>query len=76
MITVTQCKMARAALGWGVRDLASRAKIAPNTVARFENGKSEPNTSTLTMMRQAFETAGIEFTNGDADGVRLHRGKK
>jgi transcriptional regulator with XRE-family HTH domain len=73
MITATQCKMARAALGWGVRDLALRAKIAPNTVARFETGKSEPNASTLTMMRQAFEADGIEFTNGDADGVRLHR---
>ena len=64
--------MARAALQWGVRDLASRAGISANTVARFENGHHVPNSATLKVIRLAFEAAGIEFTNGEAPGVRLH----
>jgi transcriptional regulator with XRE-family HTH domain len=54
--------MARAALRWGVRDLAKAADIAANTVFRFENGRNEPNTLTLKAMRQAFEAAGVRFT--------------
>jgi transcriptional regulator with XRE-family HTH domain len=30
--------MVRAAVGWGVRELAERANITPNTVSRIENG--------------------------------------
>jgi transcriptional regulator with XRE-family HTH domain len=56
--------MARAALGWGVRDLAKAADIAANTVFRFENGRNEPNTLTLKAMRQAFEAAGVRFEGG------------
>ena len=33
-----QCRMARAALGWGVRELAAAAKVSTDTVARFERG--------------------------------------
>jgi transcriptional regulator with XRE-family HTH domain len=64
MITAAQCKMARVALGWGVRDLAEKAGISPNTVARFENEKNkfEPNLGTLKLIRQAFEQAGVRFT--------------
>ena len=64
MITVTQCRMARIALGWGVRDLAAHAHIGTNTVARFESGKPA-NASTLVLIRQDFEAAGVRFT---ADG--------
>jgi transcriptional regulator with XRE-family HTH domain len=52
--------MARIALGWGVKDLAKHAHIGSNTVARFESGQ-RVNFSTLTMMEQAFEAAGVEF---------------
>jgi hypothetical protein len=54
--------MARAALGWGVRDLAKHAHIGVNTVARFESGKPA-NTSTLLLIKQAFEAAGVRFTD-------------
>jgi transcriptional regulator with XRE-family HTH domain len=70
-ITAVQCKMARAALGWGIRELARRARISQTTVARFENALSKPNASTLAVMQRAFEDAGIEFINGDAPGIRL-----
>jgi transcriptional regulator with XRE-family HTH domain len=62
MITEVQCKMARAALGWGVRDLASRAQVGATTVVRFENGKSA-NASTLKAMRAAFEENGVHFSD-------------
>jgi transcriptional regulator with XRE-family HTH domain len=66
MITAAQCKMARAALGWGVRELAAQAKVSASTVNRFETGLSEPNAATLTVIRQALESAGIEFIPGGA----------
>ena len=34
-----QCKMARAALKLGGRELAGLAKVSPDTVARFERGE-------------------------------------
>ena len=40
MITPHQCRMARAALDLGVRDLARIADVSPNTVARMERGSS------------------------------------
>lgn len=67
MLTAKQCKMGRAALGWGVRDLAEKASISANTVARFENEHHTPNAATLKVIRLAFEAAGVRFT--DTGGV-------
>ena len=65
-----QCRMARAALGWGVRELAAAAKVSTDTVARFERG-DELKERTIDALQRALEAAGIEFTNGDQPGVRL-----
>jgi transcriptional regulator with XRE-family HTH domain len=65
-----QCRMARAALGLGVRDLASAAKLSIDTVARFERG-DELKERTIDALQRALEAAGVEFTNGDQPGVRL-----
>jgi transcriptional regulator with XRE-family HTH domain len=65
-----QCRMARAALGFGVRDLAAAAKVSTDTVARFERG-DELKERTIDALRRALEAAGIEFTNSDRPGVRL-----
>jgi transcriptional regulator with XRE-family HTH domain len=65
-----QCRMARAALGWGVRELAAAAKVSIDTVARFERG-DELKERTIEALQRAIEAAGIEFTNGDQPGVRL-----
>ena len=67
-----QCRMARAALGWGVRDLARAAKVAVDTVARFERG-DELKERTIDALQRALEAAGVEFTNGDQPGLRLAR---
>ena len=73
MITPSQIRMARAALGWGVRDLARRAGVAANTVSRFENG-SGAMVDTLERMQTALESAGVVFIPADltgGPGVRL-----
>jgi transcriptional regulator with XRE-family HTH domain len=67
-----QCRMARAALGFGVRELAAAAKVSIDTVARFERG-DELKERTIDALQRALEAAGVEFTNGDQPGVRLTR---
>jgi transcriptional regulator with XRE-family HTH domain len=65
-----QCRMARAALGLGVRELAAAAKVSTDTVARFERG-DELKERTIDALQRALEAAGVEFTNGDKPGVRV-----
>ncbi len=78
MLTGTQIRMARAALRWGVRDLAANAGTTPNTVSRIEGG-GEALAGTLMKMQEALETAGVEFISagsyqGDGGpGVRLRK---
>jgi transcriptional regulator with XRE-family HTH domain len=69
-----QCRMARAALGMGVRELASAAKVSADTVARFERGE-ELKERTVEALQRTLEQAGIEFLeeNGGGLGVRLRK---
>ena len=67
-----QLRMARAAIGWGVRELAKLAGVTANTVTRIENG-ADAKQSTMDRLQRALEMEGIEFTNGDQPGVRLTR---
>lgn len=69
-----QLKMARAAVGWGVRDLAKKAGVTANTVTRIENG-ADAKQSTMDKLQHALEAAGIEFIeeNGGGPGVRLRK---
>ncbi|NEI75510.1 helix-turn-helix domain-containing protein [Rhizobium ruizarguesonis] len=61
--------MARAALGWGVRDLAKEAGVSPDTISRLERGE-EILPRTLTAIRATLESAGVEFFEDDrGDGV-------
>jgi transcriptional regulator with XRE-family HTH domain len=75
MITPAQVRMARAALGWGVRELAKRAGLSPNTVSRFENG-SGAMVDTLNQIQLALEKGGIVFISPDAGGGPGVRFKK
>ena len=70
ILVPVQCRMARAALGLGVRELAAAAKVSIDTVARFERG-DELKQRTVDALQRALEAAGVEFTNGDQPGVRL-----
>ena len=64
--------MARAALHWGVKDLAARAGTSANTVSRYENG-ADARGETLRRIERALMDAGIIFIdeNGGGVGVRL-----
>ena len=66
-----QCRMARAALDWTVRDLADRAGVSHDTIVRIEGGQTLKD-STIAKVRAAFEAEHIEFTNGARPGVRIH----
>ena len=60
-ITDSQCRAARGILKWSTRDLAKASRVGATTIARFESGKPA-NPSTLTLLKQAFEAAGVRFT--------------
>ena len=66
--------MARAAVGWGVRELAKEAGVAVDTVSRLERGE-EIMPRTLQAVRSALEAAGVIFIdeNGEGPGVRLRK---
>lgn len=72
MIISLQSKMARAALGWGVRDLAKNAGVSIDTVTRLERG-DVLMPRTVHAIEQCFIAAGIIFIdqNGAGPGVRL-----
>jgi transcriptional regulator with XRE-family HTH domain len=73
-VKAVQMRMARAALGWGVRDLAQKAGVTANTVTRIENG-ADAKQSTMDKLQRALEVADIEFIdeNGGGPGVRLRK---
>ena len=73
MITSDQLRMARAALRLSVRGLASLADVSAMTITRLENGRSGGYAETLRKLQTTLENAGVEFTNGNAPGVRLHK---
>ena len=68
-MTHAQCRMARAALDFQIRDLAQAAKVSTNTVLRFERG--EPlRERTVDALQLALERAGAEFVNGTSVRVQ------
>jgi predicted transcriptional regulator len=69
-----QTKMARAALGLGVRELSALSGVSTDTIVRLEKGDIlQPRT--LAAIRAALEAAGVEFIaeNGGGAGVRLRK---
>lgn len=74
-----QCRMARAGLGWSVRQLARRSGVSFTTISRFENGGGS-HYSTVGKIQSALEAAGVKFLADDGDGVgvclRRTKGRK
>lgn len=72
-MNAAQCRMARAALQLGVRDLADAAQVSPTTITKLERGDGDPQRRTVEAIRSALESAGVIFIeeNGGGPGVRL-----
>ena len=68
MVSREQLRMARAALGWGLKDLAARAGVGVNTITRFENG-ADAYSETLRKIETALEAEGIRFGKNDDGGL-------
>ena len=73
VITPRQIRAARALLGWSQQQLADKAIVSVNAVARLENGKVDTRTSTLAAIETALTKAGAEFLPAGqmGEGVRL-----
>jgi transcriptional regulator with XRE-family HTH domain len=72
MVSPDQLRAARALLGLSQPAVAEAAGVSVITLKRAE-GSAKPAASAeaVTAIRSALESAGVEFTNGDAPGVRL-----
>ena len=76
MLSASQSKMARTALGLGVRDLAQLADVSPNTIARLERGE-RLHERTRRYLRGALELQGAVFVSAGeisawgGEGVRV-----
>lgn len=67
MITRTQCRMARGALGWSIRDLAREVGFSFNAIGSYELGQ-DCRASTLLKIERAFKSRGIVFAE---DGLTV-----
>jgi transcriptional regulator with XRE-family HTH domain len=72
-ITPEQVKAARELLGWTLVRLAARADASELAVRRYENGRGIGGRIDLTSIREALESAGVEFIaeTGEGPGVRM-----
>ena len=75
MITPSQCRAARGLLDWTQQELADAARIGVATVRLFVGEAAEARPATLAVLRQAFESAGVQFIdeNGGGPGLRLRK---
>jgi len=73
ILTSGQLRAARALLGWTAQRLADASGVGVATIRRAElkedvTGMGMPIVQAI---RNAFDTAGVEFTNGGQPGVRM-----
>jgi transcriptional regulator with XRE-family HTH domain len=81
-VTPDQLKAARALLGWSFDRVAARSGTSAQLVRTFEktgrivsmNIAGRPvQIDAVAAIRDTLEAAGVEFTNGDAPGVKLRK---
>lgn len=76
MLTSSQIRAARHAVGWSADQLAQKCALSRRTIVSIEKAEGVPpvNTTTLVKIQTALEAAGIEFIGGpgDAPGIRIH----
>jgi len=67
-ITTAQMRGARGLLNWSQSELSKRTGISTTSIGNIEAGNTQPRETTLKLIRQAFENAGIEFIG--TEGMR------
>jgi transcriptional regulator with XRE-family HTH domain len=76
-VSIRQVKAARILLGWLQEDLAAAAGVSVPTIKRLEadDGPLGGRSQTRDNIREALESAGVEFIdqNGGGPGVRLKK---
>ena len=76
-ISSAQLRAARAMLRWSALDLARASKVGVATIRRVEviEGEIPVTAANEAAIRQAFESAGIEFMeeNGTGEGLRFRK---
>jgi transcriptional regulator with XRE-family HTH domain len=72
-ISPSQCRAARALLGWSQEDLERHAGIAKKTIADFERDARSPHERSNKALQSTLEAHGVVFIpqNGGGAGVRL-----
>lgn len=66
-----QCRVARAMMGWTIKQLSRKARVAQRTISEFETqGRVRPEVKSR--IRSLFVVSGIEFITDD-DGIGLKR---
>ncbi len=73
MISPLQCRLARAALNWTIADLAKAARVAPNSISKFENDQGKTHYSTKLAIERACIDAGIIFIDNGQEGVAIKK---
>ncbi len=78
LIIKQQLRAARAMLNWTQSELAERSGVSLPSIKRLEVGEGplQIRLDTLRKLSVALEAAGVEFTNGEAPGVRLPKGPR
>jgi predicted transcriptional regulator len=73
MITPRQIRAARALLSWSQQQLADKAIVSLNAVARLENGKVDSRSSTIAAIERTLTKVGVEFLPAGerGEGVRM-----
>jgi transcriptional regulator with XRE-family HTH domain len=69
-------RAARALIRWEQKELADASGVSLPTIKRLETkpGPLSAHPQTIASLKQALESAGVEFTNGGKPGVRLGSG--
>ena len=75
-ITPAQCRAARGLVEMDQGTLADGAMVSRSVIIDFEKGRRVPVRNNLAAIQRVLEEAGVEFTNGDAPGVRLRTKKR
>ena len=74
-LTSAQIRAARALLRWSAEDLARQSLLSVATIRRAELSEDETSMTAANdlSVRRAFESAGVEFIEGNGGGVRLRK---